>query len=53
MGWAYSGLESRLCNGDSCLWDPCSIICLIDLKDVGAQGQGTACGRGHFHSKGT
>lgn len=41
MGWAYSGPESRLCNeGDSCLRDPCLIVCLRDLKDVGAQGKG-------------
>lgn len=41
MGWAYFGPESRLCNeGDNCLGDPCSIVCLIDLKDVGAQGRG-------------
>lgn len=40
MGWAYSGLESRLCNeGDGCLRDPSSIVCLIDLKDGGVQGR--------------
>lgn len=41
MGWAHSGLESRLCNeGDSCLRALCWTVCLIDLKDVGAQGRG-------------
>lgn len=41
MVWPYFGPESRLCNeGDSCLRNPCSMACLLDLKDVGAQGRG-------------
>lgn len=38
---SYSGPEPRFCNeGDSCLRDPCLTVCLIDLQDVGAQGEG-------------